>query len=80
MSRIERVPANQASPFAKIAYFMCKRRLGQVLEPIAVTAHHPRLLRGYAHMEMAQEAAKSVDKRIKMLCDVRAAMLIGCPF
>ncbi len=80
MSRIERVPANKASPFARIAYFMCKRRLGQVLEPIAVTANHPRLLRGYAHMEMAQEAATTIDARLKLLCDVKAAMLVGCPF
>lgn len=59
---------------------MCKRRLGRVIAPIRIKAHHPRLLRGYAHMELAQAAARSVPHSLKALVDVYVARLIGCPF
>jgi hypothetical protein len=50
-----------------------------VPEPIRVTAHHPRLLRATAHMEMGQEAAHSVPARLVPRLR-QAARLIGCPF
>lgn len=64
----------------RVAYFMCRRKVGKVVTPLTITAHHPRLLRAYAHMEMGQEAARTVDARLKMLASIKAAMLIGCPF
>lgn len=80
MARIPGVDRKDASLFTKIAYFMTKRRLGRVIAPIAITAHHPRLLRAQAHMELGQEAAKSVPVSLKMLVQVKVAMMIGCPF
>lgn len=66
--------------FTRFAYFMSKRRLGRVITPIKITAHHPRLLRAYAHMELGQEAAKTVPTPLKALVQVKIAMMIGCPF
>jgi alkylhydroperoxidase family enzyme len=80
MARIEGVTQSKASPFVRLAYYLTKRRLGKVIEPIGILAHHPRLLRGVAHMELAQEAAKSVDPVLKTLASVRVATLVGCPF
>jgi hypothetical protein len=51
-----------------------------VLEPLTVTAHHPRVLRGYGLMELAQEGAKALPKPLKVLAQVRAALRVGCPF
>jgi len=65
---------------ARVAYWMCRRRIGRVVAPIRIHAHHPRLLRGLAGMEMAQEAAKSVDPLLKALVQLLAAQRIGCPF
>lgn len=31
-------------------------------------------------MEMGQEAARKVDASLKMLAQVKTAMLVGCPF
>ena len=56
------------------------RGLGRVITPIKVHAHHPRLLRGLAAMEMAQQAVSSVDDALKELVNIRVAMRIGCPF
>jgi len=80
MARIEGVPAKQAGIVAKFAYWMCKRRLGRVILPIRINAHHPRILRAMAGMEMGQEAAKSVPAALKTLAQVKVAMMIGCPF
>ena len=80
MARIPGVETEAAGLFTRIAYFMTKRRLGRVIMPIKIKAHHPRLLRALAHMESGQEAAKTVPAQLKALAQVKAAMMIGCPF
>ena len=52
----------------------------RLIEPVKVTAHHPRLLKAYGQMEMGQEAANSVPATLKALAGVKAATLVGCPF
>jgi AhpD family alkylhydroperoxidase len=64
----------------RIAYAVSRRRYGHVLGPIAVTAHHPRLLAGYSAFELALERADSVDPRLEELGAMRAATMTGCPF
>jgi len=80
MPRIKGVEPRQAGLMARFAYFMSRRRLGRVIGPLKVMAHHPRLLRALAHMELGQEAAKTVPPNLKMLATIKAAMMIGCPF
>ena len=80
MARIDGVSDQQAGLLVRIAYWFTKRKFGKKLQPIEITAHHQRLLRAVASMEMGQEAAKSVDAPLKMLAQVKAAMLVGCPF
>ena len=80
MARIPGVEPTEASVFTRIAYFMTKRRLGRVIMPIKIMAHHPRLLRALAHMELGQEAAGKVPAQLKALAHVKVAMMIGCPF
>ena len=78
MARIE--GPSKPGVFARVAYYMTKRKVGRVIEPIQVHAHHPRLLRALASMEMGQEAASTVDEGLKSLASIRVAMRIGCPF
>ena len=80
MARIDGVPPYKASFLVRIAYWFTKREVGRVIQPVAVHAHHPRLLRGLAGMEMAQKAARTLDPALKTLAGVRVAMRIGCPF
>ena len=80
MARIPGVQPEEAGLFTRIAYFMTKRKLGRVIMPIKIKAHHPRLLRALAHMELGQEAAKTVPAQLKALAQVTGAMMIGCPF
>ena len=68
------------SLLARVAYWMTKRKLGKVITPIRIHAHHPRLLRALAAMEMGQEAASTVPAALKMLASLRVAGRVGCPF
>lgn len=80
MARLDGVDNKNASWVARLIYFATKRKLGRVITPIKITAHHPRLLRAVAHMELGQEAARTVNPQIKMLAQIKVAMMIGCPF
>jgi hypothetical protein len=80
MARIEGVDGRRAGVFVRVAYWFCRRKVGRVVEPVRLHAHHPRLLRGLAGMEMAQEAARAVDPLLKTLAQIRVAGRIGCPF
>ena len=46
MARIAGVEPGQAGALARLAYYFTKRKLGRVILPIKIHAHHPRLLRG----------------------------------
>jgi hypothetical protein len=86
MARMQGVTAAEAPLGLRFVYSYVRRKVGKmagradVPEPIQVTAHHRRLLRATAHMEMGQEAARSVPARLKCLASIQAARLIGCPF
>jgi hypothetical protein len=66
--------------FVGIVYSLTRRRLGKVIMPIQVTAHHPKILWGYAQMERSQAGSKLIDHKLKGLAELRVATLVGCPF
>ena len=80
MPRIQGIEPQEAGLVLRLAYWAVKRKVGRVVAPIKITAHHPRLLRAVGSMEMGQAAARSVDAGLKSLVQVKAAMMIGCPF
>ncbi len=80
MARIAGVEPQDASLVARLAYWFTKRKVGKVIMPVKIHAHHPRLLRGLGGMEMAQQAASTLGAGLKELCNIRVAMRVGCPF
>ena len=84
MARISGAPPNQGGPLRRllvgIVYFFTKRRLGRVIMPVQVTAHHPKIFWGYVQMEQAQMGSKLIDPKLKGLAELRVATLVGCPF
>lgn len=86
MTRMPGRTDDEASLGLRLLFRFVKRKvagltgLAVVPEPLRVTAHHPRLLRATAHMEMGQEAAHAVPARLKLLASVQTARLVGCPF
>ena len=80
MARIRGIETHEAGLVTRFLYWMTKRRLGRVILPLRITAHQPRLLRATGEMEMGQRALKTVEPKLKALVDLKAAVLIGCPF
>jgi hypothetical protein len=84
MARILGAARNQGGLFLRvfigIVYSLTRRRLGRVVMPVQVTAHHPKILWGYGQMEQSQAGSKLVDPKLKGLVELRIAILAGCPF
>lgn len=84
MARISGARASQGGPLRRLFvgsfFWLTRRRLGRLITPVQVTAHHPAILWGYGQMEQSQAAAKLVSHRLKALAELRVATLIGCPF
>jgi alkylhydroperoxidase family enzyme len=79
MSRIPAVAPQDAGLLVRIAYRYARRRLGEVPEPLAVAAHHPKILMATAVHELAAERAVHVmPKALLQLAVYRTAWTIGC--
>jgi AhpD family alkylhydroperoxidase len=60
-------------------YRYAKRRFGEVPEPFAVVAHHPRLLVASAvHETMLQSASRKLPANVRELAVFWTARTIGC--
>jgi hypothetical protein len=84
MARIPGARVNQGGMFRRlftaVVYHLTRRRLGRVIMPIQVAAHHPKIFWGYIQMEQSQMSSKLIDPKLKGLAELRVATLVGCPF
>jgi hypothetical protein len=84
MARISGAPLDQGGLFSRlfwwIVYSLTKRKVGRVVMPVQITAHHPKILWGYGQMEQSLMSSKLVDEKLKGLVQLRVATLVGCPF
>lgn len=84
MARIPGAPVNQGGMlrrlFVGLVYYLTRRRLGRVIMPIQITAHHPKIFWGYLQMEQSQMGSKLIEPKLKGLAELRVATLVGCPF
>jgi hypothetical protein len=84
MARIPGAEPSQQRPFhalfTRIVYALTRRKLGRVVTPVRVVAHHPQILWGYGQMEQSLLSSHRVQEALKNLVTLRVATLIGCPF
>lgn len=66
--------------FVGIVYSLTQRKVGRIVMPVQITAHHSKILWGYGQMEQSQAGSKLVDHKLKGLAELRVATLVGCPF
>ena len=66
--------------FTRVIYSMTKRKVGRVVMPAKIAAHHAKLLWGYGQMEQSMLGSHLVEDRLKNLGELRVATLVGCPF
>jgi AhpD family alkylhydroperoxidase len=78
-TRIEPLPPKRAGLLTRAMYRYAKRRFGEVPEPFAVTAHHPRLLIASAvHESMLQSASRKLPTSVRELAVLWTARTVGC--
>jgi hypothetical protein len=66
--------------FTRVIYALTKRKVGRVVMPVKIAAHHPRFLWAYGQMEQSLLSSHLVDTALKDLAQLRVATLVGCPF
>ena len=76
--RIQGIPDDTRNLLARASFRESRRRYGAVMEPMRVFAHHPKVMIGYAALELASERSRLVSGRLKHLAELRAGMLAGC--
>ena len=86
MARMNGLEPHQAGWYTRLVYWFVRRSVGTItgnprlVEPVKITALHPRLLKAYGQMEMGQGAVHTVTDSLKALAGIKAATMIGCPF
>lgn len=79
-TRLPGVRQSEAGPLVRAAYAYTSRRYGKVLEPLAVSAHHRPTMLAMGAFEMAVERSNRVPDRLKVLGELKAALMAGCEF
>ncbi|VAZ59027.1 carboxymuconolactone decarboxylase family protein [Mycobacterium kansasii] len=78
-TRLEPLPPQRAGLLVRAMYRVAKRRFGEVPEPLAVTAHHRRLLLASAvHETMVQRASQTLPASVRELAVLWTARQVGC--
>jgi len=78
-TRIEPLSPKRAPLWIRVMYRYAKRRFGEVPEPFAVAAHHPRLLVADAlHETMLEKASRTLPASVRELAVFWTARTIGC--
>lgn len=88
MSRLMGVSDRDAGLGAKIAFFFTKRKLGkmagletaEMLEPLRMYAHIPRLLSAIGKLEMAESKLDILSPRQRALAELKAATTVRCEY
>ncbi len=77
--RLEPLKPERAPLLTRLMYRYAKRRFGEVPEPFAVYAHHPRLLRANAvHEGLLQRASTTLPASVRELAVYWTARTVGC--
>ena len=90
MARIQGVQKNQAGPMVKLFYRLGPRMMrkltgrqpstGSGLEPMEIWAHKPKLMIAMGKFNGAVRKPGTLEPRIRNLCELKGAAMIGCEF
>jgi alkylhydroperoxidase family enzyme len=90
MARIQGVQRSQAGPIVKLVYLLGPRMMrkltgreasiGNGIEPIELWAHKPKLMIAMGKFNGAVRKPGALENRIRNLCELKGAAMIGCEF
>ncbi|WP_040834117.1 carboxymuconolactone decarboxylase family protein [Nocardia brevicatena] len=78
-ARIPALAPDQAGPLTRLMYRFARRKLGEVPEPIAVSAHHTGLtVANGVHELMVEKVSTRLPANVREIAVYRTAWTIGC--
>jgi alkylhydroperoxidase family enzyme len=90
VARIQGVPRDQAGPLVRLVYRFMRRGFkkmtgrdparGSGIEPVEIWAHQPKLMSAMGKFQGAIRKSTTVEERVKNLCELKGAQMIGCEF
>jgi alkylhydroperoxidase family enzyme len=90
MARIQGIQKHQAGPMVKLVYRLGPRMMtkltgraasiGSGIEPMEIWAHKPRLMIAMGRFNGAIRKPGALEERIRNLCELKGAAMIGCEF
>ena len=88
MSRLPGVSDHDAGLSAKLAFFFTRRKLArmtgletaEMLEPLRMYAHIPRLLNAYGRLEQAESKLDILSPRHRALAELKSATTVRCEY
>ena len=80
MQRLPGIARADAPEEIARVYDAATAHYGKLLDPLVVTAHNPEVFRAYVGFETGMAQARALEPRLKVLAELKAAALIGCPF
>jgi hypothetical protein len=80
MARIYGVEEHRAGPVARAIFREVRRQAGKLSETFPILAHAPSVLRGWTAFEFFMGRAHAVEPKLRKLAELKAAVMIGCPF
>jgi hypothetical protein len=80
MTRSQGVQDNQASLPTRIIFWFAKRRLGHVPLGSRVRALVPKYFRNAVRMDLYGISKGAVSMNLKEIAQLKAALMVGCPF
>jgi len=78
VSRISLDPPR--TPFYRIGSWFLRRRFGAVLDPFRVQGHDMPVAKAFAGLERSAARWRKLDRTLRDLADLAAAVKIGCPW
>jgi hypothetical protein len=79
MARIPGVADREAGWLSRLIFRGIRRKVGRLGDTWRIAAHAPGLLLGWSLHELAFDRARGVDRKLRTLAQLKAAVLIGCP-
>jgi len=79
MVRMAGVTDSEANWISRLIFQGIRRRAGRLSETWRIAAHAPGLLVGWVLHELALERSRRIERRLRTLAQIKAAVLIGCP-
>lgn len=90
MARVTPIAENRTGPRARLVFWFTRYTLSrlagrpthpdQMIEPLRLYAHLPKVLRGYAKLEQATAATHRLPRRHRALAELKAATLTRCAY